>query len=56
MQVGVAAGFLKLNFGEQVRYLFECPKCGNALLFGMVYDWENETQNMQISYLDDKDK
>ncbi len=27
---------------DQIRYLFECEKCGYAMMFGAVTEWEPE--------------
>lgn len=38
---------------DEVRYLFECDKCGYGMWFGMVTDWENDKNNIQLIQIDE---
>ena len=40
---------LKDKFVEQERTILECVKCGHGMWFGVVYDWDNDTYNMEIT-------
>ncbi len=35
---------------SKARYMFECVKCGNVTIFGMVNDWEKDEKNIKVSY------
>ncbi|BBH24653.1 hypothetical protein Back11_59980 [Paenibacillus baekrokdamisoli] len=41
-----------IRIGEEVRgqsrYLFSCNYCGLEQLFGKIYDWDIEEQNIEI--------
>ena len=40
---------------EEVRYLYECDKCGYGMWFGMITDWENDRNNIELIKVDDSD-
>jgi hypothetical protein len=37
-----------LDFGNEVRYMFECKKCGNCRMFGMVSS-EDDIDDVNIT-------
>ncbi|MCM3767071.1 hypothetical protein [Neobacillus niacini] len=43
------------EYNEEIRYVFECKKCGNCRIFGMVSN-ENDVDdvNMTISPISEK--
>lgn len=49
------AKFISIDYKEQARYLFECTKCGNALVFGMINDWEIDEKNISVSYIENEE-
>ncbi|MGG4039459.1 MULTISPECIES: hypothetical protein [Bacillaceae] len=36
------------EYNEEIRYMFECKKCGNCRIFGMVSN-ENDIDDVNIS-------
>ncbi len=39
-----------LEYNQEVRYMFECTKCGNCKIFGMVTA-ENDTDEVNITVI-----
>ena len=38
------------EYNEEVRYMFECTRCGNCKIFGMVSK-ENDTDDVNIKIM-----
>lgn len=40
----------KTPYENEIRYFFECEKCGHGMFFGAVTEWEPEERlNFQLS-------